>query len=444
MKALIIAAGRGLGLRENGESKSLIFLLGLRFIERIILTAKKSGIEEFQIVIGYNGEKIRKLLGNGHKYGVKIDYIFNEEWKRGTGFSVLKAKDIMHEPFILLMADHLFDFKILKELQKINLDGDECVICVDRNHKKYVNPDDTTRVIIKDGKIRDIGKRITHHNGIDAGICLCSPAIFEALEQNNNNGNNNLSQGILNLSIHGKMKAFDISDKYWIDVDDEKDLKKARSLLIEQLEKVSDGPISKKLNRPVSIRITELLLRTNITPNQISLVSFIFGVIAALFFALGDYIYLIGGGILAQISSIIDGCDGEVARLKLMDTNYGGWFDAVLDRYADALIIFGMIFGHWTLHTDITIWIIGFCALTGSFLNSYTADKYDSIYKKRLKGRYSIRIGRDIRLFLIFLGGLIGQILPTLLILAIITNYEAIRRLISLRFEYVQKNYNRN
>jgi len=220
-------------------------------------------------------------------------------------------------------------------------------------------------------------------------------------------------------------------------VDDNSALKNAKSLLFEKLKKNTDGPVSRILNRPISIKMSELLLKTKITPNQISLINFIVALFGALFFYIGDYFSLVIGGILIHLSSIIDGCDGEVARLKLVETKYGGWFDAVLDRYADAIIIFGMIHGHWILHNDIIIWTIGFMALMGSFLNSYTADKYDTIFRKRIKEINGMRMGRDVRLFLIFIGALSNQILITLAILAIISNFESIRRLVVLRFKYV-------
>ena len=436
MKALILAAGQGIRQKENGDSKPLIPLLGLNFIERAILTAKKSGIKEFQIIIGYKGKRIKNKLGNGEKLGVNIDYIYNDEWIKGNGISVLKAKNYLQEPFILLMADHLFDYKILFALQQQTIEDDECILCVDKNHHKYLDVDDATKVFIEDGLIKDINKQLNHHNAIDTGIFLCTPVIFDALEESINSGNESLSAGIKILASRHKMKAFDISDKYWIDVDDDSALKNAKSFLLEKLKKNTDGPISRILNRPISIKISELLLKTNITPNQISLISFIFGLFGALFFYFGDYVFLVIGGILVHLSSIIDGCDGEVARLKLIESKYGGWFDAVMDRYADAIIIFGMVHGHWILHNDITIWTIGFMALMGSFLNSYTADKYDAIFKKRIKEINGMRMGRDVRLFLIFIGALSNQILITLAILAIISNFESIRRLIVLRFRY--------
>jgi CDP-L-myo-inositol myo-inositolphosphotransferase len=436
LRALILAAGHGTRQKMNGDSKPLIPLLGLRLIERIVLTAKKSGITEFHIAIGYNGGKIQKYLGQGDKLGVKINYIYNADWEKGNGISVLKAKNFIHEPFILLMSDHLFDYTILSELRKQRIGDDECILGVDRNHHRYLDIDDATKVFIEDGQIKDIGKQLSHHNAIDTGIFLCTPAIFDALDESIQNGNDSLSAGIEVLANRHKMKAFDISDKYWLDVDDNVALKNANSLLIEQLKKSTDGPVSRILNRPISLKISEMLLKTGITPNQISLFGFFIGILGALFFSFGDYIYLVIGGVLVHLSSIVDGCDGEVARLKLIETKYGGWFDAVLDRYADAIIIFGMIYGHWILHHDIIIWTIGFMALTGSFLNSYTADKYDAIFKTRMKVVNGRRMGRDVRLFLIFLGAVGDQIVLALALLAIISNFESIRRLVVLRFKH--------
>ena len=82
---------------------------------------------------------------------------------------------------------------------------------------------------------------------------------------------NRVGGALLVLAERHKMKAFDIYDKYWLDVDDDNALKNAKSLLFENLRKNTDGPISTILNRPISSKISELLLKTNITPNQISL-----------------------------------------------------------------------------------------------------------------------------------------------------------------------------
>ena len=434
MKALILAAGQGTRLRTVGDTKPLVQLLGLGLIERVILTAKKSGIKEFCIVVGYHGEKIREHLSDGKKHGVKIQYVQNDQWTRGNAISILKARDHFKESFVLLMTDHNYDRRILDQLLKTKIGKDECILCVDRNPKDHLNIDDATKVRTVDHRIETIGKDLTDYNCIDTGIFICNPVIFDALEQSISKGDEGLSGGIKILAQRHKMRYMQLEDNFWIDVDDKTDRKNAELLICNKLKKDTDGPVSKILNRPISLRISKLLLKTGITPNQISVLSFVIGLAGASFFFIGEYFYLILGGILIHIHSIVDGCDGEVARLKLRQTKYGGWLDSVLDRYVDAAIILGLIYGYWSITGDVTIWIIGFFAIIGSFLNSYTGDKYDSIFRNGdMTKRSKFRMGRDVRLLLITIGALTNQIPIILIILAVLANFEALRRLIVFR-----------
>jgi phosphatidylglycerophosphate synthase len=235
------------------------------------------------------------------------------------------------------------------------------------------------------------------------------------------------------LAEKGKVKAFDIKNNFWIDVDDEKAFQKAEKVLLERLKKSSDGPVSRYCNRPLSAKITRHLIKTNITPNQISFFSFLLSTVAALCFFVGSYSYLALGAVLAQLSSIIDGCDGEVARLKDLKTDFGGWFDAVLDRYADAFLLFGLTWYVYSLSGTFLSLLIGFLAIIGTFMNSYTADKYDGLMKKKIGqiGGY-FRIGRDVRIAIIFLGCIINQPFITILVIACLMNIENVRRVLVL------------
>jgi len=437
MKCLIIAAGRGSRFSSKGNPKPLIPLLGLPLIERSILTARKSGINDFYVVTGYEGEKVRRDLDRfGQGRDIQITHVINDEWEKGNGISVLKARDLIKEPFILLMADHLFDYSILDGLKRDQISEDEIILAVDHNieSNKLVDIDDVTKVLVEDNKITAIGKNISNYNAYDTGIFLCSSVIFPAIEKSLSKGDSSLSGGIRILSGYGYVNTFDIQDKYWIDVDDEKAFSKAEKLLIRNLKKTSDGPVSRYLNRPLSIPLTRLFLNTNITPNHISISAFLLGVSGAVFFFLGGYINLIIGGILAQISSVIDGCDGEIARLKFKASEFGGWFDAVLDRYGDAFLLFGLTYHVYLTDSRFLYIIIGFLAIIGTFMNSYTADKYDGLMQKKIlkPGIHYFRIGRDIRILIIFLGALVNQPLLILIIIAFMTNAENVRRVLIL------------
>jgi len=447
MKCLIIAAGQGRRLSAKGDSKPLIPLLGLSLIERVILTANKAGITDFYVVTGYNGEKVRRFLDRfSQRRNINIIHITNEEWEKENGISVLKAKNMLRENFILLMGDHIFDESILVELKDKKIADDEVILVVDHNIKanKLVDVNDVTKVIVENNKIVDIGKNIKKYNAWDTGIFLCSSAIFSAIEESSGNDDATLTGGVRVLGKKGKVKILDIRDGFWIDVDDEDAFTKAEGKLLANLDKPSDGPISRYLNRPISTRISKYLVKTNLTPNHVSLFSFALCCIGASLFFFGEYPYLLLGAILAQASSIVDGCDGEVARLKFQGTEFGAWFDAVLDRYADAFLLFGLTYYVYSLSGSLLPILVGFLAIIGAFMNSYTADKYDGFMKKKIgsKGHY-FRMGRDVRIFIIFvfsilnirfffLGEMVNLPFLAILLIAILMNTENVRRIVVL------------
>ncbi len=437
MKCLILAAGKGSRLISRGDSKPLVSFLGLTLIERAILAAQSCGLTEFYVVTGYSGHKVRAFLDKfSQETKLNITHVINEDWEKENGLSVLKAKELLEEKFILMMVDHLFDRDILVKLTQQQIQEGEVILAVDSNvnSNSLVDIDDVTKVLVKDGRILDIGKNINKHNAFDTGFFLCSPSIFAAIEKNITlNNDSTLSGGIRILADAGAARALEVSGNFWMDLDDENAFRKAQKSILGKLKKYSDGPVSRYLNRPISTRITRFLVKTKVTPNQISFFSFLLCLISSVLFLKGGYATLLSGAVLAQIASIIDGCDGEIARLKYQSTAFGGWFDAVLDRYADAFLLFGLICHIYFLNDNFLYIIVGFLALTGTFMNSYTADKYDTLMKKRLGPKdYYFRIGRDVRILIIFLGALTNQIFLILFIIGLVTNVENVRRVLIL------------
>ncbi len=237
MKCLIIAAGKGVRLANAGESKPLVEVLGLKLIERVILTARRAGISEFYVVTGYNAEKVQHALEDfTRERDIHIEYIYNDEWEKENGISVLKAKGHLRENFILSMADHIYDADILMRLMSERLDDGEVMLAVDYNIESntLVDLDDVTRVLTADDKIVNIGKNLSEHNAYDTGIFYCSPAIFDAIETSiDTKGDGSLSGGMRVLAERTKARTFDIEGGFWIDVDDEKALKKAERRLLK-------------------------------------------------------------------------------------------------------------------------------------------------------------------------------------------------------------------
>lgn len=109
------------------------------------------------------------------------------------------------------------------------------------------------------------------------------------------------------------------------------DRRRAEELLLKTLFKSSDGIVSRLLNRHISLRVTRLLLDTSITPNQMTWIASLFGLAAITVVAVYGVAALVPGAALLQVQSILDGCDGEISRLKYLRSRLGEWLDQVWD-----------------------------------------------------------------------------------------------------------------
>ena len=193
------------------------------------------------------------------------------------------------------------------------------------------------------------------------------------------------------------------------------------------METVYDGYISKYVNRKASEPMARLLARTKITPNQVTWAAFGIAILSFISFIFGQNII---GGLLVQLSSIVDGIDGSLARLKGKASEFGGFLDSVLDRYADILIVLGLTLWSLSHESYPGIWLVGFLAMAGTICISYTRARIGSEHYHLFDKGLSSLASRDIRLFLIMLGAVIGQAYFCLITIAAITNLVVFYRLI--------------
>jgi len=122
----------------------------------------------------------------------------------------------------------------------------------------------------------------------------------------------------------------------------------AERRLLKSLVKDTDGFMARNVERPISLQISRRLAGTGITPNQMSLISIAVGICGGPFFLSSRPLMQTIGALLFLAHSILDGCDGELARLKFQQSRWGG----VLDFWGDNVVhtvIFGCMGVGWSL-----------------------------------------------------------------------------------------------
>jgi phosphatidylglycerophosphate synthase len=119
-----------------------------------------------------------------------------------------------------------------------------------------------------------------------------------------------------------------------------------RALLLS-LENPRDGRVDTYFNRKLSRPLTRCLVQTPLTPNQITILSCLVGLVGALCFFPGGYWGPVVGALLLQFSVVLDCCDGEVARIKFLESAFGDVLDIVCDTVVTVAIFIGVGVAVW-------------------------------------------------------------------------------------------------
>lgn len=437
MKAVILSAGPGTRLRtgENDLPKPLTPLFGLTLVERAILSCNKAGVREFLVVVGSQKETLIPHLEElKERHRLSIQMVENPAWELGNGTSVLACEPYLDEPFLLIMGDHLFDPQILQRLME-EKEGELCWLAVDTHLESIRDIEEATKVWVEDNRITAIGKDISSFNGVDTGLFLCQPSIFEALRAAQAEGDFTLSGGVRKLIEKGKMAWVSARGLFWHDIDTKEHLQQARTLLLKALTKPQeDGWVASYLNRPLSRRISGYLAEWGLSPNLITVCSFLLSLAGGSLFALGNHFHAFLAGILVQLASVIDGCDGEVARLKLQTSHFGAWFDTLLDRYGEIAIVAGITYGFGHNWPPLPRWVGAFLAITGFIMASYIKKEFTLRYHSPLpEGHLSKLVKRDLRLFALFFGALAGYPFRTMVMLGLLSHLWVLWSLLTIR-----------
>ena len=116
-------------------------------------------------------------------------------------------------------------------------------------------------------------------------------------------------------------------------------LRHAERQLVWSLRKAADGLVSKAINRHLSLRISHVLARTRVHPNHITIAALVLALAGACVIASGGYVAGVAGMLLVNAGSIIDGCDGELARLRYQFSRVGQWLDTTVDDVANVAYV---------------------------------------------------------------------------------------------------------
>lgn len=148
----------------------------------------------------------------------------------------------------------------------------------------------------------------------------------------------------------------DLSDTVCVPVRDAATAAQAETVFCERMRrdsKASDGPLAHWVDRRVSLRMSRwIVAHTGLRPNHITMIGTSIGLIASVLLGVGTYATGVAGTLLFLAATIIDGCDGEVARMKFLDSSFGQKLDVTTDNIVHVTVFVGLALGLYHANPD--------------------------------------------------------------------------------------------
>ena len=319
--------------------------------KHIILSASKAGITKFLFVGCSLREEIESFIRVERQ--IKCDFVWYKREENTHLDTVIDEEISKDELFFIIKANCFFDYRILHMLSRVPLDDKIASVITDQNLQTFEE---------RAGNSNSAATNV--QNSVRGGIIAASPKILPILTPHN--GDLSFQTLIELLHAGNLLKTVQIKEYLHKEIDSEESLVSSEKKLYQSLGSSSDSPILDTfVIRKISRFISTLFLRTPVTPNQVTITSLLLGLLSGFLFSFGEFTYGIFAGVLYFLSVIFDQCDGEIARLKYMQSESGKILDIITDTVVNAAIVAGITCGIYKNNGSGFIIVLGLLAMLG-------------------------------------------------------------------------------
>lgn len=231
MRGVILCAGVGsrFGKHTYQEHKLLLPVNGVPILDYTLWAFSRAGLHEVALVTGFMCDRIADWVGDGSRYGLKVEYLYNPDYKLGNALSMRAAQPFTRDkPFILSMGDHLVSSDLVTRVHEIDGSRETHTLGVDFDWD-WRDELEATRVQVElGGRISAIGKQIKKWNGVDSGVFRFNREIYSVLDEwiaLDTSKRYEIGDALAYMvNQGGLLRSCDISDCFWHDIDNLADL----------------------------------------------------------------------------------------------------------------------------------------------------------------------------------------------------------------------------
>jgi N-acetyl-alpha-D-muramate 1-phosphate uridylyltransferase len=190
--------------------KALLEVAGEPFIAHQLRLFAREGIRNVKLLVGYCGEQIESFVGNGSRFGVKVDYVVDGPTLLGTGGAIRRAIDCLGPEFLVTYCDSWLDAPYAPVVEAFHASGRPALMCVFRNENRW----DASNVQFENGVIRCYSKKVRlsemHHIDWGLGMLKASAVATRPLDEPWD-----LAELYEELSTSGRLAGYEMTRRFY-------------------------------------------------------------------------------------------------------------------------------------------------------------------------------------------------------------------------------------
>jgi phosphatidylglycerophosphate synthase len=333
------------------EVGPLTSVVGIGLFQRTVLTLQRAGIRQLMVLVGQEEDQLRQALGKGSRVTIPVRWLPIREFPLDDP-RTWEALAAEVRGFCLLSGvQGVFAGPLIESLRHEVQEGQAIVVARADSERDRPSRPSRLRMKVQAGRLLSITSKQ------DAAALLATdlvvlPASFMSVagQVDVETGKVPIRQWLERAAVDGHVRVLstETNRSHWYqDVRDAADVKAAERKLFNSLKSEFEGFVDRFFNRKVSRWFTRIFLAAGLSPNAITILATLVGLVAAAGFGVGTYSAGIIAALLFQLAAIIDCCDGEVARLTFTESPFGAWLDIAMDNVVHMVIFVGIATGSY-------------------------------------------------------------------------------------------------
>ncbi|MDH4301297.1 MAG: CDP-alcohol phosphatidyltransferase family protein [Nitrospira sp.] len=338
---------------EIGELGPLASVVGIGLFQRTVLTLQRAGIRQLIVLSGSEEEQLKLTLGKGPRVTIPVRWMPIREFPLDDPRTWESLAAEVHGFALVASVHSVFSHGLIEQLRRDVRDGQSIVVAQSRQDQLEHPTMHGVPLNMASGRSKTVGSTRLEESTVRVAELVVVPAsLMSAANQvTNEKGRPPIRQWIERAAADGRVRVMTAEAKrgtWYQEVRTLSDVNTAENKLYNSLKGEFEGFVDRYFNRKVSRWFTRLFLAIGLSPNSITALAGLIGLVAAAGFGLGTYSAGIVAAVLFQLAAVIDCCDGEVARLTFTESPFGAWLDLVLDNVVHMAIFAGIAVGLYT------------------------------------------------------------------------------------------------